>query len=143
MKKMSLPLKVFLIVLGVGVLFILIAGIVRYSTGQIAMDRAVIRLIVGIILSLIAAGVAADITALVVAFRQKKKLNIPLIVFLIGAVVAVLYVLIRTIIRVSTGEITTDMAFIRFIIGSVMYVAGAGVLAGIAALVLAFKKLGE
>ena len=143
MKKMSLPLKVFLIVLGVGVLFILIAGIVRYNTGQIAMDRAVIRLIVGIILSLIAAGFATCITAIVVAFRQKRKLNIPLIVFLIGAVVAVLYVLIRTIIRVSTGEITTDMAFIRFIIGSVMYVAGAGVLAGIAALVLAFKKLGE
>ena len=143
MKKMSLPLKVFLIVLGVGVLFVLIASIVRFSIGQIEMDMAVIRFIVGSIISLIVAGIAACITAIVVAIRQKKKLNLPLIVFLIGAIIAVLYVLIRTIIRVSTGEISTEIAVIRFIIGSIMYVAGAGVLAGITAIVVAIKKLGE
>ena len=143
MKKMSLPLKVFLIVLGVGVLFVLIASIVRFSIGQIEMDMAVIRFIVGSIISLIVAGIAACITAIVVAIRQKKKLNIPLMVFLIGAIIAVLYVLIRTIIRVSTGEISTEIAVIRFIIGSIMYVAGAGVLAGITAIVVAIKKLGE
>jgi len=143
MKKMSLPLKVFLIVLGVGVLCVLIASIVRVYIGQIAMDMAVIRFIVGSIISLVVAGIAAGITALVVAIRQKKKLSLPLLVFLIGAVLAVLYVLIRTIIRVSTGEISNEIAVIRFIIGSIMYVAGAGVLAGITALVLAIKKLGE
>jgi len=143
MKKMGLPLKVFLIVLGIGVLYVLIASIVRASTGQIEIGMALTRFIIGSIISVIAAGIAAGITALVVAIRQKKKLNLPLIVFLIGAIIAVLYVLIRTIIRVSTGEISTEMAVIRFIIGSIMYVAGAGVLAGITALVIAFKKLGE
>jgi hypothetical protein len=35
------------------------------------------------------------------------------------------------------------MAVVRFIIGSIIYVLGAGVIAGITALVLAIKKLGE
>lgn len=143
MKKMGLPLKVFLIALAVCVLYVLIATIVRVSAGQIETGMAVARLIIGSLISLISAGIAAAITGLVVAFKSKKKLNIPLIVFLIGAVVAVLYVLVRTIIRAYTGEITNDAAIFRFIIGSIMYVAGAGVAAGIAALVLAMKKLGE
>jgi len=143
MKKMSLPLKVFLIVLGVGVLYVLIASIIRVSIGQIAIGMAVTRFIIGSIISVAVAGIAAGITALVVAIRQKKKLSLPLIVFLIGATIAILYVLIRTIIRVSAGEISSEMAVIRFIIGSIMYVAAAGVIAGITALVIAIKKLGE
>jgi len=143
MKKLSLPLKVFLIVLAVCVLYVLIASIVRVCIGQIAIDTAVTRFIIGSIIGVLVGGIAAGITALVVAIKQKKKLSIPLIVFLIGAVVAILYVLVRTIIRVSTGEITSEMAVFRFIIGSIIYVLGAGVLAGITALVLAIKKLGE
>jgi MFS family permease len=143
MKKWSLSLKVFLGILAVGILYVLIATIVRLSSGQIDTGTAVTRFIVGALIGLVVAGFAAAITKLVVDFKNKKKLNIPLIVFLIGAVVAVLYVLVRTIIRVSTGEIDSDMAVVRFIIGSIMYVAGAGVLAGIAAIVIAIKKLGE
>jgi Ca2+/H+ antiporter len=143
MKKMSLTLKVFLIALAVCVLYVLIATIVRVSIGQIASDMAVTRFIIGSIISLVIAGIAAGITALVVAIKQKKKLSLPLKVFLIAAPVAILYVLIRTIIRVNTGEITTEMAVARFIIGSIMYVAGAGVIAGITAIVVAVKKLGE
>jgi hypothetical protein len=143
MKKWSLPLKVFLGILAAGILFVLIATIVRLSIGQIDTGTAVTRFIVGTLIGLVVAGFASAITKLVVDFKNKKKPNIPLIVFLIGAVVAVLYVLVRTIIRLSTGEIDSDMAVVRFIIGSVMYVAGAGVLAGIAAIVVAIKKLGE
>ncbi len=143
MKKWSLPLKAFLIVLAVCVLYVLIASIVRVSIGQIASDMAVTRFIIGSIIGLVLAGIAAGITALVVAIKQKRKLSLPLMVFLIAAPVAILYVLLRTIIRVNTGEITTEMAVARFIIGSIMYVAGAGVVAGITALVVAIKKLGE
>jgi hypothetical protein len=143
MKKMSLTLKVFLIVLAVCVLYVLIASIVRASIGQIAVDMAVTRFIIGSIIGLVLAGIAAGITALVVAIKQKRKLSLPLMVFLIAAPIAILYVLIRTIIRVNTGEITTEMAVARFIIGSIMYVAGAGVIAGITAIVVAMKKLGE
>ena len=140
---MSLPLKVFLIVLAVCVLYVLIASIVRVSIGQIASDMAMTRFIIGSIIGLVLAGIAAGITALVVAIKQKRKLSLPLMVFLIAAPVAILYVLIRTIIRVNTGEITTEMAVARFIIGSIMYVAGAGVIAGITAIVVAIKKLGD
>ena len=143
MKKMSLTLKVFLIVLAVCVLYVLIASIVRVSIGQIAGDMAVPRFIIGSIIGLVLAGIAAGITALVVAIKQKRKLSLPLMVFLIAAPIAILYVLIRTIIRVNTGEITTEMAVARFIIGSIMYVAGAGVIAGITAIVVAIKKLGD
>jgi hypothetical protein len=143
MKKLSLTLKVFLIVLAVCVLYVLIASIVRVSIGQIASDMAVTRFIIGSIIGLVLAGIAAGITALVVAIKQKRKLSLPLMVFLIAAPVAILYVLIRTIIRVNTGEITTEMAVARFIIGSIMYVAGAGVIAGITAIVVAIKKLGD
>jgi hypothetical protein len=143
MKKMSLTLKVFLIVLAVCVLYVLIASIVRVSIGQIASDMAVTRFIIGSIIGLVLAGIAAGITTLVVAIKQKRKLSLPLMVFLIAAPIAILYVLIRTIIRVNTGEITTEMAVARFIIGSIMYAAGAGVIAGITAIVVAIKKLGE
>jgi len=143
MKKLSLPLNVFLIATAACLLYVLIASIVRVCIGQIAIDMAVTRFFIGSIIGLVIAGIAAGITSLAVAIKQKKKLSIPLIVFLIGAVVAILYVLVRTIIRVSTGEITSEMAVFRFIIGSIIYVLGAGVLAGITALVLAIKKLGE
>ena len=72
-----------------------------------------------------------------------KKWSLTLKVFLIVLAVGVLYVLIATIIRASTGEIESDMVVPRLIIGSIMYVAGAGVLAGITAVVVAIKKLGE
>ena len=143
MIKWSLPLKVFLGILVAGILFVLIATIVRLSIGQIDAVTAVTRFIVGTLIGLVVAGFASAITKLVVDFKNKKKLNIPLIVFLVGAVVAVLYVLVRQIIRYYTGEIDSDMAVVRFIIGSVMYVAGAGVLAGIVAIAIAIKKLGE
>jgi hypothetical protein len=143
MKKWSLTLKVFLILLGIGFLYVLIASIIRVSTGQIDMGMAVGRFIFGILISLIVAGFAAGITSVVVAVKEKRKPSIPLIVFLAGAVVAILYVLIRTLIRVNVGEITSEMAVFRFIIGSIFYVAGAGVLAGITKLVLAVKNLGK
>jgi len=143
MKKWSLTLKVFLILLGIGFLYVLIASIIRVSTGQIDMGMAVGRFIFGILISLIVAGFAAGITSVVVAVKEKRKPSIPLIVFLAGAVVAILYVLIRTLIRVDVGEITSEMAVFRFIIGSIFYVAGAGVLAGITKLVLAVKNLGK
>jgi len=143
MKKWSLTLKVFLILLGIGFLYVLIASIIRVSTGQIDMGMAVGRFIFGILISLIVAGFAAGITSVVVAVKEKRKLSIPLIVFLAGAVVAILYVLIRTLIRVNIGEITSEMAVFRFIIGSILYVAGAGVLAGITKLVLSIKNLGK
>ncbi|MCJ7515251.1 MAG: hypothetical protein MUO89_04665 [Dehalococcoidia bacterium] len=143
MKKWSLTLKVFLIVLAVGVLYVLIATIVRASTGEIEIGMAVGRFIIGSLIAAMVAGFAAGITSLVVSIKQKRKLNLPLMVFLIGAVVAILYVLIRTIIRVSAGEISSDMAMGRFIIGSIIFVSGAGVLAGITAVVVAIKKLGE
>jgi hypothetical protein len=143
MKKWSLPLKVFLIVFAIGFLYVLIASIVRVCVGQIEIGMAVQRFIIGNIIGASAAGIAAGITALVVAIKNKKKLSLPLMVFLIAAAVAILYVLIRTIIRVSSGEISTGMAVVRFIIGSIIYVLGAGVIAGITALVLAIKKLGE
>jgi len=143
MKKWSLTLKVFLSVLAVGVLYVLIASIVRVSIGEIEIGMAVTRFFIGSLIAASVAGIAAGITALVVAIKKKKKLSVPLIVFLIGAAVAILYVLIRTIIRVSTGEISSDMAVWRFIIGSIIYVLGAGVIAGITAVVVAIKKLGE
>jgi hypothetical protein len=143
MKKLSLTLKVFLIALAVCVLYVLIRTIIRVSTGEIDIGMAVTRFIIGSIIGLVLAGIAAGITALAVAIKQKKKLSLPLKVFLILAPLAILYVLIRTIIRVNAGEITTEMAVARFIIGSVMYVAGAGVIAGITAIVVAIKKLGE
>lgn len=143
MKKWSLTLKVFLIVLAVGVLYVLIATIVRASTGEIEIGMAIGRFIIGSLIAALVAGFAAGITSLVVSIKQKRKLNLPLMVFMIGAVVAILYVLIRTVIRVSTGEISRDMAVMRFIIGSIIYVLGAGVAAGITAIVVAIKKLGE
>jgi RsiW-degrading membrane proteinase PrsW (M82 family) len=143
MKKWSLTLKVFLIVFAIGFLYVLIASIVRVCVGQIEIGMAVQRFIIGNIIGASVAGIAAGITALVVAIKNKKKLSLPLMVFLIAAAVAILYVLIRTIIRVSSGEISTGMAVVRFIIGSIIYVLGAGVIAGITALVLAIKKLGE
>lgn len=143
MKKWSLPLKVFLIVFAIGFLYVLIASIVRVCVGQIEIGMAVQRFIIGNIIGASAAGIAAGITALVVAIKNKKKLSLPLMVFLIAAAVAILYVLIRTIIRVSSGEISTGMAVVRFIIGSIIYVLGAGVIAGITAVVVAIKKLGE
>jgi Ca2+/H+ antiporter len=143
MKKWSLPLKVFLIVFAIGFLYVLIASIVRVCVGQIEIGMAVTRFFIGSLIAASVAGIAAGITALVVAIKNKEKLSLPLIVFLIAATVAILYVLIRTIIRVSTGEIEIGMAVFRFIIGSIIYVLGAGVLAGITALVVAIKKLGE
>jgi hypothetical protein len=143
MKKWSLTLKVFVIVAAACLLYVLIASIVRVCVGQIEIGMAVQRFIIGNIIGASAAGIAAGITALVVAIKNKKKLSLPLMVFLIAAAVAILYVLIRTIIRVSSGEISTGMAVVRFIIGSIIYVLGAGVIAGITALVLAIKKLGE
>jgi hypothetical protein len=143
MKKWSLTLKIFLILLGIGFLYVLIATIIRVSTGQIDIGMAVSRFVVGILITLIVAGFAAGITSVAVAITQKRRPSIPLIVFLAGALLAVLYVLIRTIIRVNVGEITTEMAVVRFIIGSILYVAAAGVLAGITKLVLAIKNLGK
>jgi hypothetical protein len=143
MKKWSLTLKIFLILLGIGFLYVLIATIIRFSTGQIDIGMAVSRFVVGILITLIVAGFAAGITSVAVAITQKRRPSIPLIVFLAGALLAVLYVLIRTIIRVNVGEITTEMAVVRFIIGSILYVAAAGVLAGITKLVLAIKNLGK
>jgi MFS family permease len=143
MKKWSLTLKVFLIVLAVGVLYVLIATIIRAFTGEIEIGMAVGRFIIGSLIAAMIAGFAAGITSLVVSIRQKKKLNLPLLVFLIGAVVAILYVLIRTIIRVNTGEIESNMVVPRLIIGSIIYVTGAGVLAGITAIVVAIMKLGD
>jgi Ca2+/H+ antiporter len=143
MKKWSLTLKVFLIVAAACLLYVLIASIVRVSIGEIEIGMAVTRFFIGSLIAASVAGIAAGITALVVAIKNKKKLSLPLMVFLIAAAVAILYVLIRTIIRVSSGEISTGMAVGRFIIGSIIYVLGAGVIAGITALVLAIKKLGE
>jgi hypothetical protein len=143
MKKWSLTLKVFLILLAIGVLYVLVRSIIRVSTGEIEIGIAVTRFITGSIIAAAVAGIAAGITALAVAIKNKKKLSLPLIVFLIGAAVAILYVLIRTIIRVSIGEITSDMVVPRIIIGSIIYVAGAGVLAGITAIAVAVKKLGD
>ena len=143
MKKWSLTLKVFLIILAIGVLYVLTATIIRAATGEIEISMAIARFVIGSIIAAIVAGFAAGITSLVVSIRQKKKLNLPLLVFMIGAVVAILYVLIRTIIRLNAGEIESSMAVPRFIIGSIMYVAGAGALAGITAIVVALKKLGE
>jgi hypothetical protein len=143
MKKWSLTLKVFLIVLAIGVLYVLTATIIRVSTGEIEIGMAIGRFIIGSLMAAIVAGFAAGITSLVVSIRQKKKLNLPLLVFLIGAVVAILYVLIRTIIRLNAGEIESNMVVPRLIIGSIIYTAGAGVLAGITAIVVALKKLGE
>jgi hypothetical protein len=143
MKKWSWTLKVFLIVLAVAVLYVLVRTIIRVSTGEIETGMAVTRFLIGTIIGLVIAGIAAGITSLAVTIKQKKKLGIPLIVFLAGAVVAISYVLIRTLIRVNIGEITGGMAVFRFIIGSIMYVAAAGVLAGITKLVLALKNLGK
>jgi uncharacterized membrane protein len=72
-----------------------------------------------------------------------KKWSLTLKVFLILLAIGVLYVLVRSIIRVSIGEITSDMVVPRIIIGSIMYVAGAGVLAGITTLAVAVKKPGD
>jgi len=143
MKKWSLTLKVFLIVLAVSVLYVLIASIVRVAVGQVAVDMALTRFITGSLIGLLIAGIAAGITALVVAIKNKKKLSPTLIVFLTVLVVGVLYVLIATIVRVRIGQIETNMAVVRFVIGSIIAVVGAGVAAGITALVMAIKKLGQ
>ena len=142
MKKWSLTLKVFLIVLAICVLCELIASIVRVCVGQMDIGMAATRFIVGSILGVLVAGIAAGITALVVDIK-KKKLSLTLKVFLIVAVVCILYVLIASIVRVSIGQIEFDRAVIRFIIGSILGVLVAGIAAGITALVVAIKKLGE
>ena len=144
MKKWSLPLKVFLIVLAVCVLYVLIASIVRVYIGQIAIDMAVTRFTIGSIIGVLVAGIAAGITALVVAIKKKKKLSLTLKVFLIVAAACILYVLIASIVRVYVGEITITRAVVRFIIFGI--IGGSlvgGIAAGIAALVVAIKKLGE
>ena len=143
MKKWSLTLKVFLIVLAIGVLYVLIRSIIRVSTGEIEIGMAVTRFIIGSIISALIAGIAAGITALVVAIKKKKKLSLTLMAFLIVAAVGILYVLIRSIIRVSTGEISSGMAVMRFSIGSIISVLAAGIAAGITAVAVAIKKLGE
>lgn len=73
-KKWSLTLKVFLIVLAVCILYILIASIVRVSIGQISILRAVVRFIIfGLVGGSVVGGIAAGITALVVAIRKLDK----------------------------------------------------------------------
>jgi hypothetical protein len=143
MKKWSLTLKVFLIVLAIGVLYVLIASIVRISTGEIEIGMAVGRFFIGSIIAAAVAGIAAAITSLVVSIKQKRKLNLPLLVFLIALAIGVLYVLIASIVRLSIGQISKYMFMPRFIFGSIFSVLGAGVIAGITALVVAIKKLGE
>ena len=142
MKKWSLPLKVFLIVLAVFILYVLIAGIIRVSTGQVEAYMAVIRFVVGCMGGAILAGVAAAITALVLDFSRKKKLSLTLEVFYIAFVVCVLFVLIAGIIRVFLGQYTYDQTVVRFIIGSIGGILIAGIAAGIAALAGAIKNLG-
>jgi len=70
-KKFSLPLKVFLIVAAVCILYVLIASIVRVYVGEISISRAVIRFIIfGLIGGSLVGGVAAGITALAVAIKK-------------------------------------------------------------------------
>ena len=143
MKKWSLPTKVFLIAFAVFILYVLIAGIVRFFTGQVEAYMAVIRFVVGAMGGAILAGVAAAITALVLDFTKKKKLSLMLRVFYIVFIVCVLFVLIAGIIRLFMGQYTYDRTVVRFIIGSIGGVLIAGIAAGITALVVAIKKLGE
>lgn len=143
MKKWSLTLKVFLIALAVCILYVLIASIVRIYTGQIAIDTAVIRFIIGSIGGIILAGVAAVITALVLDIQKKRKLSLTLRVFYIIFAVCVLFVLIADIVRVSVGQLASEMVVISFIIGSTGGVLVAGIAAGITKFVLAIKNLGK
>jgi len=143
MKKWSLTLKVFLIVLSIGILYVLVASIVRVGIGQIEINEAVIRFFSGSIITAYAAGVAASITALVQDIRKKQKLSLILKVFLIAFVACVLLVPIVIIVRVRSGQIESDMAVIIFIIDNIIGLLVSGVAAGITALVVAIKKLGE
>ena len=143
MKKWSLTLKVFLIVLAIGVLYVLIRSIIRVSTEEIEIGRAVGRFITGIIIAATGAGITAAITSLVVSIKQKRKLNLPLLVFLIALAIGVLYVVIASIVRRSIGQIPSYMFMPRIIFGSIFSALGAGVAAGITAFVVAIKKLGD
>jgi hypothetical protein len=69
-----------------------------------------------------------------------KNWSLTLLVFLIVLAIGILYVLIRSVIRVSTGEIEIGMAVTRFIIGSVIAAYAAGVAASITALVQDIRK---
>jgi len=74
MKKLSLPLKVFLIILAVFVLFFLVASILRVTIGHLTLVRAIIRFVLfGLIGGSIVGGIGAGITAVVVAARKLGK----------------------------------------------------------------------
>lgn len=143
MKKWSLTLKVFLIVLAIGVLYVLIASIIRVSTGEIDMSRAVGRFIFGSVIAAYAAGIAASITALVLDIRKKKRMSLALKVFLIAFLACVLLVPVETFVRVHIGQILRYRAVMYLIIDNVIGILGAGIAAGITALVIAIKKLGD
>lgn len=73
-----------------------------------------------------------------------KKWSLTLKVFVIVAAVCLLYILIASIIRVSIGQISILRAVIRFILlGLVGGSLVGGIAAGITALVVAIKKLGD
>jgi hypothetical protein len=143
MKKWSLTLKVFLGVLAAGVLYVLIATIVRLLIGEIEIIRAVIRFIIGSIIAAYAAGIAASITALIQDMRKKQKLSLTLKVFLIAFLFFVVLVPIVTIIRVHIGQISTYRFVPALVIDNIIGVLVAGLAAGITALVMAIKKLGQ
>jgi MFS family permease len=143
MKKWSLTLKVFLIVLAIGVIYVLIRSIIRFSTGEIEIGMAVARFLIGSVIAAYVAGIAASITALVQDIRKKQKLSLTLKVFLIAFVVCVLLVPIATVLRVRIGQIPSNRAVMLFIIDNIIGILIAGIAAGITALVVAIKRLGE
>jgi len=143
MKKWSWPLKIFLIIFVIAILYVLIATIIRLTTGEIEAGRALIRFIIGIALGAAIAGIAAAVTSVVVNAMNKRKPNLTLIVFLSVLAAGILYVGIASIIRVRIGQVSPALVPLRFVIGSFLAAAAAGLAAGITAIVVAVKKLGD
>jgi len=143
MRKWSLPLKIFLIILAVGVLYVLIRSVIRVSTEEMEIGRAVGRFIFGSVIAAYAAGIAASITALVLDIRKKEKLSLALKVFLIIFLACALLVPVETYVRVHIGQILKYRAVMYLIIDTMIGILVAGVAAGITALVVAVKKLGD
>ena len=143
MKKWSWPLKIFLIIFVIAILYVLIATIIRFTSGEVEASRALIRFIIGTALGAAIAGIAAAVTSVVVNAINKRKPNLPLIIFLSVLAAGILYVGIASIIRVRIGQVSPALVPLRFVIGSFMVAVVAGVAAGITAIVTAVKKLGD
>jgi len=143
MKKWGWPLKVFLVIFVIAVLYVLIATVIRFTSGEIEASRAVARFLIGTALGAAIAGIAAAVTSVVIDAINKRKPNLTLIIFLSVLAAGILYVGIASIIRVRIGQVSPALVPLRFIIGSFLAAVVAGVAAGITAIVMAVKKLGD